>query len=127
MLFKNLHRVLAFLVCLAVSASVIAGARQHRAAHIASPGQYTVLHENEHVLVLKMVLKPGESDSMHRHHNETVYFQRGGSLNITLSNGEGMRVDVPDGHVMWHEAWTHQVKNVGGNEVVAIIVESKPS
>jgi hypothetical protein len=33
---------------------------------------------------------------------------------------------VPDGHVMWHEAWTHQVTNTGSEPVTAIIVEAKP-
>jgi hypothetical protein len=26
---------------------------------------------------------------------------------------------------MWHEAWTHQVENIGGTDIRAVIVESK--
>lgn len=37
------------------------------AAHIAAPEQYEVLLENKNVLVLKMVLAPGESDNWHSH------------------------------------------------------------
>lgn len=95
-------------------------------AHIASPDYYTVLKENDEVLVLKMVLEPGESDAMHRHHDETVYFQQGGQLSIQTLNGDTLEAEVPDGHVMWHEAWTHRVTNVGNNTVIAIIVENKP-
>lgn len=94
-------------------------------AHIASPEHYQVLLENEQVLVLKMVLKPGEADRPHRHGNETVYFQQGGQLTIQEDGGQTIVADVPDGHVMWHGAWQHQVRNSGDREVVAIIVEEK--
>lgn len=99
-------------------------------AHEASPDIYTVLTENETVLVLRMELAPGQSDALHRHHAETVYFERGGSLAIEqYSNGayaEPVAATVPDGHVMWHDAWAHRVTNVGETPVVAIIVEQKP-
>ncbi|MCJ8169702.1 hypothetical protein [Atopomonas sediminilitoris] len=94
-------------------------------AHIASPEHYQVLLENERVLVLKMVLKPGDADQPHRHGNETVYFQQGGQLTIQEYGGQTIVADVPDGHVMWHGAWQHQVSNSGDREVVAIIVEEK--
>ena len=98
----------------------------HVAAHIASPEQYTLLFENDAVMVIKMILKPGEADIPHGHHNETVYFQQGGTLKIT-ENGKAFEVKVPDGHIMYHEAWEHQVTNIGNTEVVAIIVEQKPA
>ncbi|MDX1452869.1 MAG: hypothetical protein R3183_09945 [Oleiphilaceae bacterium] len=94
-------------------------------AHIASPEHYQRVLENDHVLVLKMVLRPGEVDRLHRHHNETVYFQKGGQLTITEADGHTVVANVPDGHVMWHQAWSHQVRNTGESEVVAIIVEDK--
>ncbi|WP_390615086.1 hypothetical protein [Maricurvus nonylphenolicus] len=94
-------------------------------AHQASPDQYTLLTENEEVLVLEMLLQPGQADIKHSHRNETVYFEKGGTLRITLATGEAVEVTVPDGHVMWHEAWTHQVTNIGETVVKAIIVESK--
>ncbi|GAA5216843.1 hypothetical protein ACFSJ3_13280 [Corallincola platygyrae] len=95
-------------------------------AHIASPEQYQLLLENEQVLVLKMVLQPGEADTIHRHHDETVYFEKGGTLTITEGDGKSIVAEVPDGHVMWHPAWVHQVTNSGDTTVVAIIVEKKP-
>lgn len=122
---KRLIRMLALAtvgLALAVNATVAADDGKD-AAHLASPEQYSVLLANENVLVLKMVLEPGEADTMHSHQNETVYFQSGGTLAITSPSGETMEVKVPDGHVMWHEAWTHQVTNIGDSTVVAIIVE----
>ena len=109
---------------LAIIAS-ISSAEEFSLGHIASPEHYNLVMENEHVLVLKMVLKPGEADRAHRHHNETVYFQKGGQLTITDTNGKSFVANVPDGHVMWHEAWAHQVSNTGETAVVAIIVEKK--
>ncbi|MCG8671974.1 MAG: hypothetical protein MI867_21400 [Pseudomonadales bacterium] len=95
-------------------------------AHIASPEAYELLLENEEVIVIRMVLKPGQADKLHRHNNETVYFEKGGKLKISEHQGESFEAEIPDGHVMWHKAWAHQVTNVGTSEVIAIIVEDKP-
>ncbi len=113
-------------MALNLSACATANQQDHRPAHVTSPDQYRVLLENDQVLVLEMVLEPGESDRLHDHRDETVYFQQGGALRISLPGGEAMDVTVPDGHVMWHEAWTHQVTNTGSEPVMAIIVEAKP-
>jgi|SRR3990170_7799741 len=91
----------------------------------ASPSNYKSLLENEHVRVLQMDLKAGQSDEMHSHPDETVYFVRGSKVKIHLSDGETLEADLPDGHVMWHEEWTHRVENVGSSDILAIIVESK--
>ncbi|WP_315982513.1 hypothetical protein [Aliamphritea spongicola] len=97
---------------------------EDKPAHIASPEQYTLLLENDSVLVLKMVLQPGEADAQHHHQDETVYFLKGGHLTITEGD-QTLNISVPDGHTMWHEAWTHQVTNTGNSEVIAIIVEAR--
>lgn len=93
-------------------------------AHIASPQHYEVLLDNSEVLVLRMVLKPGESDAWHSHKAETVYFEKGGKAEIKTSEGV-MKLDIPDQHTMWHGAWEHQVSNVGDATIIAIIVEEK--
>jgi mannose-6-phosphate isomerase-like protein (cupin superfamily) len=90
-----------------------------------SPGNYRALLENDEVRVVEMVLRPGEKDEWHSHPNETVYFVKGSKVRIGLEDGGVLEADLPDGHVMWHEAWTHQVENVGSSELKAIIVERK--
>ncbi len=90
-----------------------------------SPNSYKVLLENDQVRVLQMDLKAGETDETHSHPSETVYFIKGGKAKIHLPDGGAVEADIPDGHVMWNEAWTHQVENVGTSDVLAIIVESK--
>ncbi len=46
-------------------------------------------------------------------------------MKIHLPDGGVADAGIPDGHVMWHEEWTHQVENVGSSDVRAIIVEAK--
>ena len=113
-------------LCFLLTATANTYAQEQReSGHIASPQKYELLLENERALVLKMVLKPGESDAFHRHNNETVYFEKGSKLKIETFGGEPIIADVPDGHVMWHEAWTHRVTNLGEQTAIAIIVEEK--
>lgn len=90
-----------------------------------SPSNYKVLFENDQVRVLEMTLGAGESDQTHSHPSETVYFIKGGKANIHLPDGETVEAEIPDGHVMWSEAWTHRVENAGASDIHAIIVESK--
>lgn len=93
-------------------------------AHIESPKHYTLLLENENVLVLKMTLQPGEEDNWHKHNAETVYFEDGGKAIIKTAD-KAMTLEIPDGYVMWHDEWEHQVKNIGDSTITAIIVEAK--
>ena len=72
-----------------------------------------------------MTLKAGERDNEHSHTSEIVYFITGSSLKIHLPGGETAEADIPDGHVMPHEPWTHSVENVGTRDLKAIIFETK--
>ncbi len=69
-----------------------------------------------------MTLKPGEKDNEHSHRSETVYFIAGSKVKISVGD-DIMEADVPDGHVMHHSPWTHQVENVGDKVLKAIIFE----
>ena len=90
-----------------------------------APDNYKVLFENEHVRVVEMNLKAGAKDVTHSHPDETVYFVKGGKAKIHLPDGEAAEAEIPDGGVMWHEEWTHQVENIGTSDILAVIVESK--
>lgn len=46
----------------------------------ASPNNYKVVLDNDHVRVLQMDLKAGQTDVTHSHPSETVYFVRGGKV-----------------------------------------------
>jgi hypothetical protein len=71
-----------------------------------------------------MTLQPGEEDTWHKHNAETVYFEDGGKAIIKTAD-KAMTLEIPDGHVMWHDEWEHQVKNIGDSTITAIIVEAK--
>lgn len=91
----------------------------------ASPDVYNVLFENEAVRVIEMTLKAGQIDNQHSHRDETVYFITGSKVKISLPDGNSMEADIPDGHVMWHEEWTHTVSNIGDKDLRAIVVEKQ--
>ncbi|MBI4513896.1 MAG: cupin domain-containing protein [Gemmatimonadetes bacterium] len=92
---------------------------------VVSPGNYKALFENERVRVLEMRLKPGEQDKQHSHPSEVVYFVKAAKVEITLPDGEVVKAELKAGEVLWHEAWTHTVRNTGTEELHAIIVELK--
>ena len=91
----------------------------------ASPNNYKLLFEDDVHRVLEMSLKAGERDNEHSHTSEVVYFVTGSSLRIHLPDGQSVEADIPDGHVMPHEPWTHSVENVGTKDLKAIIFETK--
>ena len=91
----------------------------------ASPNNYKLLFEDETHRVLEMTLNAGDKDNQHSHTSEIAYFITGSSVKIHLPDGQSMEADVPDGHVMAHEAWTHTVENVGSKDLKAIIFEVK--
>ncbi len=91
----------------------------------ASPTNYKVVLENDRVRVLEMRLHPGEKDNKHSHPSEIVYFVHPAKVKITLPDGETIDAELKKGHVMFHDAWTHTVQNVGTEELLAIIVELK--
>ena len=91
-----------------------------------APEHYKLLLENEHVRVLEMNLPAGARDNEHSHSDETVYFVTGPSkVRIHLPGGDSIEADLPNGHIMWHEAWTHSVENIGQAKIRAVIVEQK--
>ena len=92
----------------------------------AASDNYKLLSRKGNVRVIEMSLKPGEIDNEHSHPSETVYFLQGGKLRIHLPDGSSMEAEIPDGHVMHHEPWTHRVENIGNTHVKAIIFELMP-
>jgi len=119
--FKQVLAVIVIVTC----SPLLAQETSVPAAYIASPDIYQVLLENDEVLVLKMVLQPGQGDNWHKHNAETVYFEQGGSVVIKSDDNKATALDIPDGFVMWHEQWQHQVTNTGKTPITAIIVEKK--
>ena len=91
----------------------------------ASPNNYRLLDENDRVRVVEMTLKVGESDVLHSHPAATVFFISGGKVKIDIPGADSMEAEIPDGHVMFSDPWTHQVYNQGEKDVRAILIEHK--
>lgn len=91
----------------------------------AASDNYQLLSHEGNVRVVEMLLRPGEIDNEHSHHNETVYFMSGGKARIHV-DGEYQEVEIPSGHVMHHGPWTHRVENIGDTDIHAIIFEQMP-
>ena len=90
-----------------------------------SPDVYKLLNENDKVRVVEMTLGAGQSDNKHSHRSETVYFVKGGKVKIDVEGGDTIEAEIPDGHVMFSDPWTHTVHNVGDNDIRAILIEEK--
>jgi mannose-6-phosphate isomerase-like protein (cupin superfamily) len=90
-----------------------------------SPRNYRLLLEDGNYRIVEMLLPPGTSDIEHSHPNEMVYFITGGKARIHVPGGQAVELDIPDGHTMKHEPWTHRVENIGATEIKAVIFERK--
>ncbi len=90
-----------------------------------SPNNYRLLLEDGDYRLVEMSLPSGTSDIEHSHPNEMVYFITGGKVRIHLPGGESVELELPDGHVMKHEPWTHRVENIGATDIKAILFERK--
>ena len=88
-----------------------------------SPSNYKLLLEDGDYRLVEMWLPAGTSDIEHSHPNEMVYFIKGGKARIHLSDDESVELDIPDGHCMKHEPWTHRVENIGATDIRAILFE----
>jgi beta-alanine degradation protein BauB len=94
------------------------------------PRAYRVAFENEHVRVLEFNSRPGMGVCGHGVHSHPAH------LNIALTPAKA-RIKLPDGKtfvgenkvgdVWWSEAETHEVENITGKDVRALIVELKGS
>lgn len=90
----------------------------------ASPNEYKLLLDGDKARIVEMRLPAGTIDTEHSHPHEFVYFIKGGKVRIHVGE-EQMELDIPDGHSMQHEPWTHRVENIGDTDIFAILFEMK--
>jgi quercetin dioxygenase-like cupin family protein len=84
-----------------------------------------VLFENERVRVLDVLLKAGESSTMHSHPAYVIYALGDSKVTFNSPSGESADVDIKAGDVMWREPEEHAVDNLGSADVHALLVELK--
>lgn len=92
----------------------------------ASPANFKLLLENEHVRVLEYTLNPGEKDIWHTHPPKSSYVVSGGKLKVNLENGESIIAEDTTGTAVWMDhVGKHYVENIGTTPVKIILTEIK--
>ena len=94
----------------------------------ASPANFKLLLENEHVRVLEYTLHVGEKDQWHTHPAKSSYVLSGGKLKVYLENSAPFLAEDSTGTAVWMDAvGKHYVENVGTTPVKIILTEVKSS
>jgi beta-alanine degradation protein BauB len=117
-------------VLLAVLAALAATeTAQAQDAATVQPRAYRIAFENEQLRVLEFNSRPGLAVCGNGMHSHPAH------LTVTLSPGK-VRWKLPDGStgvgenklgdVFWSEAETHEVENISGKDMRALLVELKP-
>ncbi|MEZ5651280.1 MAG: hypothetical protein R3E87_12100 [Burkholderiaceae bacterium] len=121
---SDLRRLLtALLPTLAVAPAALA-----QDATKVQPHAYKTVFENEHLRVLEYVSRPGMGicgEGMHSHPAHLTITLTEANARVTREDGKIVTVRNEVGDVFWSEAGTHEVENIGGRNVRALIVELK--
>ena len=92
----------------------------------ASPENFKLLLENDHVRVLEYTLKPGTRDLTHTHPPKSSYIISGGQLKVHFENGDSSIFDDKAGTTSWMDhVGKHWVENIGTTEIKIILTEVK--
>lgn len=92
----------------------------------ASPENFKLLLENDHVRVLEYTLKPGTKDQPHTHPPKSSYIVSGGQLKVHYENGDSLIFDDKAGTASWLDhVGKHYVENIGTTEIKIILTEVK--
>jgi hypothetical protein len=94
------------------------------------PRAYTVVLESDKLRVLEFNSKPGMGvcgNGMHSHPAHLNVALSPGKAKISLPDGKTFVAENKLGDVWWAEAETHEVENISGRNVRAMIIEMKPA
>jgi quercetin dioxygenase-like cupin family protein len=95
-------------------------------ANQASPANFKILLDNEHVRVLEYTLEPGKKDEWHTHPAKVSYVVSGGKVLVHRGNGETIISEEKTGTASWMNAvGKHYVENTGNTTVKVILTEVK--
>lgn len=114
----------------ALPALIAAGASQSARAQSAAtvqPQSYKVVLENDYVRVLEYNSRPGMGvcgDGRHSHPAHLTVPLSPGKARIKVG-GKEIIAPAETGGVFWEDAVTHEVENISGHNMRALIVEVK--
>jgi len=75
------------------------------------------------IKMFEVTLKPGDSVSLHRHPDHTLYIVKVGKLAITSEEGVRQEVDLPTGAGFVNAAAGHSGKNIGNNTIILLATD----
>lgn len=116
------------LVTVLLPALAMAPVAQAQDATKIQPHAYKVVLENDHVRVLEYSSRPGMGicgEGQHSHPAHLTITLTEAHARVTKEDGKVITVSNKVGDVFWSEANTHEVENIGGRNVRALIVELK--
>jgi hypothetical protein len=96
----------------------------------AQPSAYRVAFENDKLRVREFHSKPGLGvcgSGMHSHPAHLTVALSPGKVRVKLPDGKTFEAANQLGDVFWSEAETHEVENISGKNMRALIVELKTS
>src|SRR2546423_4931482 len=116
-------------VLLALLATLsVADAVQAQDAVKVQPRGYRVALENDHLRVLEFNSRPGLGvcgSGMHSHPAHLTVVLSAGKVRWKLPDGKTGIGENKLGDVFWSEAETHEVENISGKDMRALLVELK--
>ena len=121
---NELRRMLAALL----PAFAFVPAAQAQDAARTQPHAYKVAFENDKMRVLEFNSRPGMGicgEGMHSHPAHLTIALSPAKARVKLPDGKVITGENKLGDVFWSEAETHEVENISGRNVRALIVELK--
>lgn len=94
----------------------------------AQPRSYRVALENDKLRVLEFNSRPGMAVcgvGMHSHPAHLTVALTAGKVRVKLPDGQTILAENKAGDVFWSEAETHEVENISGRDIRALLVELK--
>lgn len=107
----------------------LADTAQAQDAARVQPRAYKVVLENDRLRVLEFNSRPGMGicgNGMHSHPPHLSAALSPAKARVRLPDGKTIVAENRLGDVWWSEAETHEVENITGSNVRALIVELKP-
>lgn len=122
---KNLYNIIISVVLASMILAIVSKTAIAQDVVKVAPGSYNVLLENDRVRVLEYRSKPGGKEPMHSHPASVIYVLSDAKVKFTLPDGKTTESELKAGEVIWREAETHAVENVGTTEAHVLIIELK--
>lgn len=121
---KNVKLLVVSLVSFTLLLIAVTTVRAQDVVKVA-PKNCKVVLENDHVRVVRVVMKPGDKIEMHSHPASILYSLTGGKTKYTSADGKTEERESKAGQATYSEAVTHASENVGTTETRSLLIELK--